>query len=389
MTRRVIIHLGPEKTGSTALQRHLLGHRDELLERHGVLYPLSGRDPEHASEAHMRLFFTAQRGGALEEVVNDLLREADEGRAEVIVLSHERLGHLYRHRPESIGRLQELLRGCEVDLVLYPRRQDNWIMSDYNQRLKPAVFLARIGLDKEIEESGLEGAYWRVDYAAMLQAWEEAFRARIIVRPFERSQLRDGDVIADFGDVIGVDLRPFRPVGSERFNTSLHDLAVSFAVQANALMRRWYPPRLWEAWGDVLRAYNEHLRYDFADALADEDERRFGPLLSPSRRREVMSRFVEGNELVARRYLPKRGDRLFDEDPPPSDAPWAPPARVEGRHVDRLGPLVGLGETVPGEDVPAKMRRVLTAFVDARGGRPSGGARLRARLSDRLARIRG
>src|SRR5918994_5603742 len=55
MPRRLILHIGYYKTGSTALQDQL-SHLRPALERHGVLYPQAGR-PVRANPSHSGLSF--------------------------------------------------------------------------------------------------------------------------------------------------------------------------------------------------------------------------------------------------------------------------------------------------------------------------------------------
>ena len=59
----VVIHIGAPKTGSSAIQRFLLGNRSEL-EKNGYYYPLHGLDPNGISGGHSEFGTAISKGQA-------------------------------------------------------------------------------------------------------------------------------------------------------------------------------------------------------------------------------------------------------------------------------------------------------------------------------------
>lgn len=262
------LHIGPEKTGSSARQRHLNRNRVRLLKDAGILYPESQRLPDQASEAHTRLFESLSSGQGVNETTEDLRREIRQSCAKAAIVSHEGLGYLYSLRPVAIAELRRHLRGSAVKIVVYPRRQDDLAISVFNQSLKPAVFAPKIGRARPSSLGELQQLLWRADYWSMLKCWASVFgETSIIVRPYERSQLLVGDVRADFLNVVGCEAAVPPSPDESNFNRSLHSVAADFAVFANRGMRRYIPAPLWGKYRETICAYNRALREELTESL--------------------------------------------------------------------------------------------------------------------------
>ncbi|HEX5455291.1 MAG TPA: hypothetical protein VFX06_15995 [Stellaceae bacterium] len=112
MSKRLLIHIGPHKTGSTAIQ-HALLENSEQLKDHGVVYPQVG----FRYYGHHQLVSLLARpdNGSLSEIA-DQLREMDE---ETVVLSSENFSSC------SLAELQhlaELLSSfSRIEVVVYLR----------------------------------------------------------------------------------------------------------------------------------------------------------------------------------------------------------------------------------------------------------------------------
>ncbi len=110
MTATLILHVGPHKTGTTALQQALVRGEDRLA-RLGILYPQAGRSgPGHAGLAEACRLSDAA-------MLATLARETAGWRA--VVLSSENFSML---SPEALGRLQELFPLAEVRIAYTLRR---------------------------------------------------------------------------------------------------------------------------------------------------------------------------------------------------------------------------------------------------------------------------
>lgn len=124
---KYIIHIGTHKTGSTALQNFLFKNRNKLIEK-GVLYPIAG-SKDHA---HHNIAWLARSGDSkkLDEIFSSIDAEAESTGAESVVLSSEEFEFI-RARP-LIARILKL----KPTIVMYLRRQDYYLESEYNQHVK-------------------------------------------------------------------------------------------------------------------------------------------------------------------------------------------------------------------------------------------------------------
>lgn len=102
--RRVILHVGPHKTGTTALQDALTAHTGTLA-RHGIAFPKTGR----TTHAHHDLVQAAGREipGVLEDLAAEIAEE------DTVLLSSEALATLHL---SSLKRFAAALEDADVEV---------------------------------------------------------------------------------------------------------------------------------------------------------------------------------------------------------------------------------------------------------------------------------
>jgi len=125
--KKIILHIGLPKTGSTALQQFLYMSREALLRR-GVLYPAHVHredDPKH------NFVIDLIRNGQ----GHDISSERGYKAASRIVISNEALSNdFYFHGSERNRRLAELLRAHgELEVCMVLRGEREWLRSYYKQ----------------------------------------------------------------------------------------------------------------------------------------------------------------------------------------------------------------------------------------------------------------
>lgn len=132
--REIIVHVGPSKTGTTAIQHFLRDNRVSLLQR-GYLVPLSGMGPTGAHHPLARVLCGEEWRDNQHKEIAAAFKEEQCGRK--VILSSEglfpRLGY-----PEIADRFFANLKvlGLTPRLVLFPRPQPTWLNSVYAQRVK-------------------------------------------------------------------------------------------------------------------------------------------------------------------------------------------------------------------------------------------------------------
>lgn len=237
---RIVLHCGQAKTGTTALQDSLWSARRELR-AHGVCYPDSATRPRSAHKAITPLFIDAERVSthirfrdteerprsevlaAANRAWNDIRREVERARPEVLVLSSETYCGL-RTLAEA-RRLRDLLAQLTDDVVisLYVRDPADRYLSSLRQIAK-----SRGGVTPPRPMA----------VRAFLESMETAFGRRPSVRVYDRSRLIGGDIVRDFttaflGERIPSDLVPTIS-SNESLSSEAAALLLSFRRNAAA-----------------------------------------------------------------------------------------------------------------------------------------------------------
>lgn len=305
-TRRAIIHIGTEKTGSTSIQASLRAIRNSLPER-GFAYPSSPGSPNHirlavyaapkvAADRNLGRREALRRGheGPLEEwlpaqLAQEMAQLPDTVHS--VIFSNEHL-HSRVRTLDAVIRLKQLLDPffAEYTIVMYLRRQDELAVSRHSTRIKTGGVLPEI----LPADDGKPDLYY--DYGALVDRWSAVFGANALrPRLFQRSELVGGDVVRDLLQLCGLDGVEVPQARANR-NLTLSALAEEFVRHLNGKLPReaGAPPRR------LLRT---------VAALAPG-----APLLPERSAVEAFyARYLSGNEQVRRRYFPDR-PALFSAD---------------------------------------------------------------------------
>lgn len=186
--KRIILHIGRQKTGTTAIQRFLYAN-PLLLESHNLYYPQYG----------IRGFGHHEIGGPISHVnpprfrrsrseVVDALRAGllDEikDRDSLVVISSESFQNC---APRLVG---QLLAGYQVEVVVYLREQVGFLASAYAQKVQSSDYSGSLEAFVQDNRS--------IDYLRFLDSWSKEFASRIHVKIYDRKELLHGDVVSDF-----------------------------------------------------------------------------------------------------------------------------------------------------------------------------------------------
>lgn len=306
---RLFLHIGMNKTGSSAIQRWLTANAGKLAVA-GVLYPLAGRRGDAHYGLSQALGFAHGRRVPdqleLAALRDGLLRELSQHPTSNVVPSSE--DFVLGGDPAVV---RDFLAEFDVRVVVYFRRHDHWWLSFYNQAVKMVA--------EPPWESGIQAylAFCRSRrnrpgrYRALVDRWAAVFSAdRVIVRPFEQAQ-NPGGVAADFLRAIGQEELALEAARSpERVNASLgaetlHVLDLLQRAELDSATREMLTQRLLVAGAD--------------EAPAD--------LMRPRLRRRLIDENLGDYEYIARRYLGRDDGVLFHEPIPEPDEPWEAPGQ--------------------------------------------------------------
>ncbi len=305
--KTLYVHIGTHKTATTAIQ-HFCKVNKELFKTKGCTYPLF---PQFQYSRKL----TERNGLFLTTVIYDENGERDmelererywagldiiHKRFETydtVILSDESLWRMFWRRSQRLQRLVEdgEANGYRVVLIIYLRRQDEYIESLWQQRVKR---------DRDFTRSFREYAdeYPFLDYYEVLQKLSDiAGRDNMIVRRFEEAKKVDGGILADFLSQIGLELTDEYVIeGGDIRNTSLTGNTVHIKKAINEL-------------GFLTDDDNAILRESLSICTGPSRKEYPCSEFSPEERAAFMKAFEESNARIADEFIGD-GRPLFSTD---------------------------------------------------------------------------
>ena len=306
MQKTLYLHIGTEKTGSTALQAVSELNR-EVLANHGIFYPKSPGKRNHmklaafaadgAAAVRLRRLTRMSKDGDYEHFKSHF---GDELRAEIqankcprVYLSSEHLSSNLR-TVQELNRLAGIVRPLAdtVKIVVYLRPQAELYLSTYSTAIKA-------GSTKALEPPK-RGQRPRYNYARMLSLWASVFgKKNMIVRIYDRNTLVGRDVVKDFFSIMG-----YEPGSDIEIQTALnarldHD-ALQFLLEFNKHVPLFLESTINSDRADVAEALEKRLQ---GSALA----------VPASILRDISKSYERSNARVARHFLGRKDGKLFPD----------------------------------------------------------------------------
>lgn len=281
--RKLWIHIGTPKTGSTALQRYARAHQPYLAAK-GVDFLIRGR---RGSYNDLAVLLRRDKRRAAAEIGAGIRRQIAESDAQCLVLTSEMFTG---SNPALLREALALDEPFETRIVGYFRRQDRYLESAYKQKMKTGK--VQPGFQNYLDKFGTMGG----EYDRIVRGWIEGWpEAEFLFRRFEPQALARGDVVHDFTGLLGLDIEadgkpPPDEIANPTPSIDLLDLMQLVARMPNIDTRK------------VFRAMPVH------------DLPRFrGRAMDNAAARALLARFEDGNETLRRRFFPD-DPQLFSTD---------------------------------------------------------------------------
>ena len=306
--KTLYIHIGTPKTGTTSIQNFCGLNREKLREQ-GVLYPIMNYHYERKSVNRNCYFLTGtikENGTRNKEkekqvfdnelqYIVDCFKEND-----TILLSDESIWWATSTRRKGLWK--DLKKHSEqhnyqIKVIVYLRRQDQFMMSRYNQRLKTDFVASTQNFDEYFAD--MNGRFKCVmDYRDRIDNIAKSIsKENVIVKRFDRNYFYNGDLNQDFLNILGVKVDDSFQQLKETANTGI-------SVQSGEIKRvlnRLKPITMAEN-NKLLEILNE-----CENVLPESNT----SLMSTDEVKNFMEQFVDSNESIVDEYIGD-GKPLFD-----------------------------------------------------------------------------
>lgn len=244
MIKRLLIHIGDPKTGTSSIQAALQAGACHCASV--TIWP-----QKELNAVGLGKSLAPKSGNPHDRVAqfSRLARWARQSDADIGVVSSE---FFERVAPQDLrSALEEFVPELaqDVRILAYVRPHCGRFVSAYGQRIKTGAFT---GPPKQLAKKLIENEF--LSYLPRFKAWEACFGANFTLRPFVRSALFRGDIVEDFFNVV-LEGAAFELSGAFRINEAL-------AVEEMAALRHLHV-RLIE------QSLDRSLRHQVGSAVSD------------------------------------------------------------------------------------------------------------------------
>ena len=309
--RKVYLHIGMPKTGTSSIQSFMVSNQRALLSQ-GYVYkrmPWDYMDASRKRNAHFLVKRMYDENGkndvaAFEErrnegwaIIDKWFKEGDN-----IILTDEGIWKMFASRniiEDTMQRCRE--RDAQLVVVVYLRSQDDFVESYYAQKIEEGWRSQPWG-DKYLKKITREH---QLDYRVALEKIEDIVgKENVKPRVFDRGAFVGGSVIQDFLETIGVEYTDeFEELEEEKNITLIPELVEIKRAMNNILGGNYYANKGPE-WRMLQLLVNDtHARINQTKPQPKRT------LFTAEQRAAFMEQFAESNSWVAQRYLGR--DELF------------------------------------------------------------------------------
>lgn len=306
--KTLYLHIGTSKTGTTTIQTYCGINREQLKSK-GVLFPIMPYHYDRITENRNGHFLYAtiyENGVRNKEKEKQVLKQELDYIVDCfkdydnVLLSEESIWWATATRRKGLWKyLQEHSQQnhYQVKIIVYLRRQDQFMMSRYNQIIKTDTGGGTQRFYEYFKD--MNGKYKCVmNYRQRLDYMAKFFpKENIVVKRFDRSYFYNGDLNADFLHILGVEI-------DDTFAELPKDENLGISVQSGELKR------VLNRLGTMTFAENQKL-LQMLNECEELLPKREVSIMTTEHIEKFMKKFIDDNESIAVDYIGD-GKPMFD-----------------------------------------------------------------------------
>lgn len=209
--KRLFVHIGSHKTGTTSIQ-HALKNNEAALAGSGYVYFSENRVSAERSFPDLHSWVGCVTPGQLLPqgmcfLEPERLCQILGGLPLDVIISSENLSFIFAPEPLAEFALHARQHFDEIKIICYLRRQDRHMVSHHQEgsRLHRRWENQLFGHEPRALPTFADNHLLYLDYHQRLLHWAEIFGEESLkVRIFEPSELTEGDAVADFMALLGI-----------------------------------------------------------------------------------------------------------------------------------------------------------------------------------------
>lgn len=310
------LHIGTAKTATSSIQAFLANNR-KVLEQLGYYFPESTHKYPYVNPNRNAHFMIGDKDEAdMRTLPLEDDQDLQDGLAKVrkyfkkynhIILTDENLWRASSYLKKDLFpylKQEAMGQGYQIKLIVYLRRQDQYLTSLWNQNVKRSNNPYTISLNSYIKR--MQKNYNLIlDYASKLDGLAELFgKENLIVRRFEPQSWKNNSIIDDFMDCISLKVTPDFQVPDEMKNPRLTNNCVEIKRIINS------HPSLSTEEIDYLASFLKSMSGEHVDGQTADNSY---SMLSAKETKTLLAKYAKGNERVASEYL-KDGKPMFSSE---------------------------------------------------------------------------
>jgi len=204
--KTIFIHIGLEKTGTTSIQNFLFNNAEQLKQKYIFYSTMLDKDQRSLSiysgqSKYIRGLVSKDKEikikKELPQTIKSIIDKFEKSNCTNLVFSNEHLSSRLKDT-NDLKNLKELFKpyNYPIKIVIYVRNQVDLLESLYFEFIKS-------GGKDSLSNWSKDFTFIEIDFNKLLKEWGSVFgNESIIVSLFDRKNLKNGDIIDDFLDLL-------------------------------------------------------------------------------------------------------------------------------------------------------------------------------------------